>query len=225
MKIQEVKKDYGLIVSLGSSCAPAINLKRYGLRKISMPLDWMISFSLADVNRLLKEEFKNFMDFRNLHKLDETHFYLDDGDPVYLDNTRSNLSKSYFIRDSLYNIISAHDFPIVEGQDWSTAYPAYRLKLDYRIERFRNSLLSSSDTLFVRWFASYEQVVELRMILSKMLKNKKFTILVLNPIPDLSSIREVEWGMENVCVLEVSSDMNDYANWDYVLSDISLINA
>lgn len=74
MKLQDVKKDYGLIVSLGSSCAPAINLKRYGLRKFSMPLDWMISYSLADVNRLLKNEFKNFMDFRNLHPLDETHF-------------------------------------------------------------------------------------------------------------------------------------------------------
>lgn len=222
MKLQDVKKDYELIVSLGSSCAPAINLKRYGLRKFSMPLDWMISYSLADVNRLLKNEFRNFMDFRNLHPLDETHFLLDDGDPVYLDHSRNNLSPSYFIRDSLYNIISAHDFPIITGQGWSASYPAYRLKLEYRIGRFWNSLLSSDDSLFVRWFASAEQVLELHMILSKLLNNKKFTILILNPIPGLSATREAEWGIGNVCVLEVPGDMNDYANWDYILQGISL---
>ncbi|WNS45403.1 DUF1796 family putative cysteine peptidase [Paenibacillus sp. MMS20-IR301] len=222
MKLLEVKQGYRLIVSLGFSCAPAINLKRYGLRKFSMPLDWMISYSLTDVNRLLRSRFQQFMEFRNLHKLDETDFLLDDGDPVYLDNLRSDLSHAYFIKDASYNIISVHDFPVIPGQDWTAGYPAYRLKLERRTRRFWSQLMSSSDTLFVRWFADADQVRELQLILTALLKNKNFTILILNPVPGLSTTREVEWGIQNVCVLEVSPDLNDYANWDYILQGISL---
>lgn len=57
------------------SCAPAINLQRNSLRKFSMPLDWMVSYSLADVNRLYKNRFQNFMELINLQILDETHFF------------------------------------------------------------------------------------------------------------------------------------------------------
>lgn len=40
-----------------------------------MPLDWMVSYSLADVNRLYKNRFQNFMELINLQILDETHFF------------------------------------------------------------------------------------------------------------------------------------------------------
>ncbi|WP_342565801.1 DUF1796 family putative cysteine peptidase [Paenibacillus sp. FSL R7-0345] len=222
MNLQDIHKEYDLIVSLGSSCAPAINMRRYGLRKFAMPLDWMISASLSDVNRLIGSRFDGFMELENLSKLEETDFFLNDGDPLYDDPARHSLSKSYFIKDSRYNIVSAHDFPVIPQVDWRSCYPAYRQKLDRRITRFWANLLLSSNSLFIRWHASYEQVYELRYILSTLLRGRSFTILILNPAEHLTVTRELPWGMEHVCALEVPGDMNDYANWDYLLSGIRL---
>lgn len=112
MNLQDVKKSYDLIVSLGMSCAPAINMQRNNLRTFSMPLDWMISYSLTDVNRLYKNRFQNFMELTNLQMLKETHFFLEDGVPAYPNGNKNALVKSYFIQDTCYNIISVHDFPI-----------------------------------------------------------------------------------------------------------------
>ncbi|KUP24634.1 DUF1796 family putative cysteine peptidase [Paenibacillus sp. DMB5] len=222
MNLQDIKIEYDLIVSLGSSCAPAINLRRYGLRKFSMPLDWMISASLSDVTRLIKSRFNRFMAFENLSRLDETHFYLNDGNPVYDNPDGQSLSKSYFIRDSEYNIISAHDFPIIPNVDWRSFYPAYRQKLDRRITRFWANLVQSTSSLFIRWSAGYEEVYELRDILSTLLRGRSYTILILNPAEHLTVTRELPWGMEHVCALEVPGDMNDYTNWDFILNGIRL---
>ncbi|HWJ78777.1 MAG TPA: DUF1796 family putative cysteine peptidase, partial [Niallia sp.] len=57
MKLEEIKGSYNLFVSLGSWCGPSLNLRRHQLRKYSFPLDWSISNSLSDVNRLLRTRF------------------------------------------------------------------------------------------------------------------------------------------------------------------------
>ncbi|OMD43048.1 DUF1796 family putative cysteine peptidase [Paenibacillus odorifer] len=224
MKLQDVKESYDLIVSLGMSCAPAINMQRNNLRKFSMPLDWMVSYSLADVNKLFKSRFENFMGLINLQILADTHFFLEDGLPVYPNENKNALVQSYFIRDIFYNIISVHDFPITMGKHWSTTYPTYKAKLDLRIKRFWDKLINSKKTLFIRWSATYEQAVELQAILSDILKPNEFNVLILNPVRELTSIREIKWDIDNVCVLEVPDDMNDYDSWDYILKDIQLTN-
>lgn len=224
MKLQAVKKSYDLIVSLGMSCAPAINLQRNSLRKFSMPLDWMVSYSLADVNRLYKYRFQNFMELINLQILDETHFFLEDGLPVYPNGNKNALVKSYFIQDTLYNIISVHDFPIHQGKHWSITYPSYKANLELRINRFWDKLIHSKKTLFIRWSASYEQAVELQSILSDLLKPNEFIILILIPVRESTSVQELNWNINDICVLEVPEDMNDYDSWDYILKDIHVTN-
>jgi hypothetical protein len=214
MKLQDVKKSYDLIVSLGMSCAPPINLRRSSLRRFSMPLDWMISYSLTDVNRLYKNKFQNFMEFTNLEILQKTHYFLEDGSPVYPNENGSTKVKAYFIRNTLYNIISVHDFPIILGKHWSTDYPSYKMKLDLRIKRFWDTLMISNHILFVRWASSYEQALELQSTLSDLLQPNEFTVLILNPILELKSVQETNWEIDNVCVLEVPSDMNDYESWN-----------
>jgi hypothetical protein len=189
-----------------------------------MPLDWMVSYSLADVNRLYKNRFQNFMELKNLQLLEETHFFLEDGLPVYPNGNKNALVKSYFIRDTLYNIISVHDFPVTLGKHWSITYPSYKAKLDLRINRFWNKLLTSKKTLFIRWSASYEQAVELQVILSDILKSNEFTVLILNPVSELTSVREVNWGIHHICMVEFPDDMNDYDSWDYILKDIQITN-
>lgn len=60
--------------------------------------------------------------------------------------------------------------------------------------------------------------------MSDILKPNEFTVLILNPVRELTSIREIKWDIDNVCVLEVPDDMNDYDSWDYILKDIQLTN-
>lgn len=189
-----------------------------------MPLDWMVSYSLADVNRLYKNRFQNFMELINLQILDETHFFLEDGLPVYPNGNKNALVKSYFIQDTLYNIISVHDFPIHQGKHWSITYPSYKAKLELRINRFWDKLIHSKKTLFIRWSASYEQAVELQSILSNLLKPNEFIILILIPVRESTSVQELNWNINNICVLEVPEDMNDYDSWDYILKDIHVTN-
>lgn len=221
MYVQDIKKPYDLIVSLGSSCAPAINLRRHNLRRFSMPLDWMVSYSLSDVNRLLKNKFQGFMELQNLTLLEETHFFLNDGVPVYPGSNGGQPVKSYFIKDTFYNIISVHDFPIIPNQNWKTDYPSYKAKLNLRIERLLNELMNSKATLFIRWSANYDQAVELQSVLSQLLKND-FHILILNPVNGLQSVNETDWKINRVCVVNVPNDMNNNATWDYVLNGITL---
>lgn len=66
MNLKEIKGSYDVIASLGSACNPAMELKRLNLRTFSGPLDWSVSLSLSDVNRLLKNKFSNFMELENM---------------------------------------------------------------------------------------------------------------------------------------------------------------
>ncbi|PKF89700.1 hypothetical protein CW306_10440 [Bacillus sp. BA3] len=55
-----------------------------------------------------------------------------------------------------------------------------------------------------------------------MLKEKEFNVLILVPSDDATSISELEWNLENVCVLEVPNQIWDEAIWDHVYSGIQL---
>ncbi|WP_048748607.1 MULTISPECIES: DUF1796 family putative cysteine peptidase [Paenibacillus] len=225
MRLKKVMKSYDLIVSLGSSCSPAIHMRRHGLRKFSMPLDWMVSLSLGDVARLFDHRFHDFMKLEHLVMAEETfypQYYLDDGEPIYLEPVEKTLIKSYFIKDALYNIISVHDFPIFEGQHWTSSYPAYKAKLDMRIARLWEGLNQSRHPLFIRWYAEYDQAAAMQAALTRVLGGKEFTLLVLNPVAELKTIQEADWKMSQVCVVEVPHDIKDDSLWDRILSGIKL---
>ncbi|WP_258833483.1 papain-like cysteine peptidase [Peribacillus frigoritolerans] len=59
LKLQDIKGSYDVIISLGSWCGPSLILRRF-----SFPLDWVVSNSLPDVSRILKNRFVGFMDLR-----------------------------------------------------------------------------------------------------------------------------------------------------------------
>lgn len=106
MNLQEIKGSHDVIVSLGSACNPAMQLRRHNLRTFSGPLDWSVSLSLSDVSRLLKNKFNGFMELKNMCLIDGSAYVLDEG--INIQST-----KSYFIKDTHYNILSVHDFPII----------------------------------------------------------------------------------------------------------------
>ena len=82
MKLDEIKKNYDLIVSLGSSCSPAAHLRRNNLRKFSMPFDWIVTPNLPDVGRVIQNQFQDFMLLENLQLQDGQANFLDDNESI-----------------------------------------------------------------------------------------------------------------------------------------------
>lgn len=162
MNLKKMKGSYDAVISLGTYCQTAYQLKRKKLRGSSTPLDWMISPSLKDINCLLRNQFRDFMEYKNLKISDVANQY------------------THLIIDELYHIESHHDFPIAEqSQDPLYFYPIFKKKLDSKIDNFNKLLLCSKKILFVRMVATHDEIVELNTILQQ-LTNSDFFILVIN---------------------------------------------
>ncbi|QJC52531.1 peptidase [Paenibacillus albicereus] len=225
MKLKKAAGRYDLIVSLGSSCAPAIHMKRLGLRKFSMPFDWVVSLTLADVTRVLASDFQDFMLRGNLDKSPDSIFpqyYLEDGEPVLSGTGENGLAKCHLVEDRRTGFISVHDFPIVEGLPWDHAYPAYKAKLDERIARFRNELRACSHPLFIRWSAEYEEAAELEQTLAGLRAGKPFTVVILQPKSEAKDIQDCRWPLCRVAGAVVPADIQSEPLWDRVFQGISL---
>lgn len=215
MNLEELKRTtYDLIASLGQNCDPAGHLRRHKLRKFSMPMDWVISISLTDVNRLLANKFQGFMDLPNLQVVEGSSQYVDEFSAVV------QKMPSYFIKDMRYNVTSVHDFPIVPNQSWHYTYHVYKAKLNMRIRRFLEESAKSESSLYVRLLATYDQATELQAVLRKF-TNGDFTILIVNPIANLQRVTELDWGLEHVCVVEIPST-NNLKDWDSILNGIKI---
>lgn len=224
LNLQDIKGSYDAVFSLGSACNPALQFQRLDLKRFtSSPLDWSYSPFLADVNRLLKNNFKGFMELKNMRVINDkgTSIYINDEAIIASHKGIQAPTKSYIIQDALYNIFSAHDFPIVANQKWFVTYPYFKKTLNYRIKRFLEKIANSQSVLFVRWVANYHEAVELQSILSQMVKGR-FNVLILNPVEDLKEISEVNWGLDRTCVVNVPSDPNSNSTWDHVLNGVTL---
>lgn len=209
----EIKGAYDCIVSLGSSCEPAAHLRRKGLRTFSSPLDWVVSLSLTDVNRLLSSRFAGYMELENMSPVD--------GNDVFVENEVVMPVRSYFIKDFHYNVISVHDFPVLEGQDWSAVYPGFKSKIELRSQRLMDQLGASSRTLFIRWGSTYEEAAELQRVLST-LTGGEFLILIVNGVDGREDVVNNGWGYPGICSLSIPNRAGDNVTWDYILDGISL---
>jgi hypothetical protein len=216
MYLQQIKGSYDEIVSLGSACNTAMKLRQHNLRRFSGPLDWKVSGALSDVNRLLKNKFKGFMELENMRLMEGSGYGLDNGVDL-------QPAKSHIVNDTHYNIISFHDFPVLPNQDWAATYPAFKNKLHYRIDRFLEKITTSQSILFVRWAGSYEQAVELYSVLSGMVKGQ-FKILILVPVEGFQGVKDLNWNLNQVCAVTVPNLPYDDSTWNYVLNGITLTN-
>ena len=222
MNLKDIKKSYDVICSLGSSCLPTYQLKRCNLRVFSGPLDWVLSPSLSDVNRLLKNKLSDFMELKNMSLVEGPYYNL------LNDNSEDQASQTYQIKDNTYNITSVHDFPIVPNHDWAATYPAYKEKLDIRINRFLEKIINSHSTLFIRVGATYDETVELQSVLS-LLTNGNFNLLIVNLVVGSQHIVEKNWEIEKVSSVECPHRYDIWhgedSAWDYILSGIKLNQA
>jgi len=184
MKLIDIKGNYDAIFSLGEDCYVGFWLNQFNLRPFSGVIDWVRSPSLKDVNRLLNNRFKNFLELQNLSFV------------CYTPEGANNL----IIRDNFYNMDSVHDFLSTVNTPTSLSqYTEIKEKYNRRIQRFVNCMETSERILFIRSAGTYEEVVELEKVLSNMVKHNFCILLILNG--DSDEIREVDWGLKHTCVV------------------------
>ncbi|MBB3131725.1 hypothetical protein FHS19_006448 [Paenibacillus rhizosphaerae] len=183
MKLADIQGTYEAIFSLGDLCLVSIQLEKYNLRPYAGPLDWMSSYNLSDVNRLLANRFARFMDRNNLV-------------------VEKQLSDAlYLVMETEYNLGSNHDFfTHANTPDNLAAYPSVKAKYDRRVERFLNKCATSRKTLFIRTEGTFEQAEELRNILSGLVAHE-FSILLINHTDTVEGIVETECPVDRVCSL------------------------
>lgn len=203
----DIKRNYNAIFSLGQNCWTSTWLQRNKLRPFSGVVDWMFTPCLKDVNRLLNNRFQNFLELQNLS---------------YIRHTPANFG-TLVIRDTFYNIDSAHDFSAnLNSPHEFPQYPAVKEKFSRRIERFLKSLEINEWTLFVRIGGTYEEVTELEKILSGMVKHNFCILLIVDGNAD--RVTEVDWGLKHTCVITYPLDKlyNDIDVWKMILNGITV---
>lgn len=206
MRLADLHGEYDAIFSLGQNCLPTMQLQKNGLRRFAGVLDWMMSDTLSDVNRLLANRFEGFMEFPNLSAT------VNPGNP-----------ESLMVTDHAYHIISVHDFDTrLNTVDCLAAFPLVKEKYERRIRRFLDQCANGKRILFVRMHGTLPEATELQHVLSTLVAHE-FSILVTN-YTQVSGVIEVDWGLEKVCAIEIpSADVWNYRSdphWQLMFSGL-----
>ena len=122
-------KKYDLIVPLGSFCATARFLQKKGLRKQSLPFDWIKPIPINQAIDFIENGFTDFLNPEDLEQLPVA-----DGKNFNVLNIRTGV---YFV----------HDFP--KELTVSDYFPTVKAKYDRRIKRLYDSIATSKDILFL----------------------------------------------------------------------------
>lgn len=221
MNLKNIQKSYDTILSLGGLCQVTQQLKRHNLRKFSGPLDWFYYPSLSDVNKLLQNQFKNFMELKNMTIEDSTSYGLIESE--FDNQTKWAERTTYCIKDIYYNCFSMHDFPINSEIDWKITYPSFKKKLNTRINRFIKEITTNESILFIRMLGNKDETVNLQNILSK-ITDKDFNILIINFTEKEQNIIEKNWGTKKICSIEIPRHRDKWeghdSDWDFILNKI-----
>lgn len=226
MKLSETKGVYDLVVSLGCWCGPAIFTKEHHLRKNSFPFDWVQSPYLNMVNQLLRNRFKNYMEKDHMEEKNITAHFVHEGQVIY-EEGGTTPARAHFVHDRLYQIDSVHDFPMIANQQWTDQYPAFKQKLNKRIQNFLKKIQTSKKTLFIRYeweIAKYEDIIELQTTLSKITRGP-FNLLIIQQvnIPLERPLIDAEWPHEGICFVKIPINHHyDKQIWKEILTGVSL---
>lgn len=125
------KNKYECIFSLGSACFCAELLTKAKLRVFSSPFDWLSAGSFEKKAELICNDFKDFLNIEDLEKI---------GEREYPENCDVYLNK-------LNGITFHHDFP--KGEELSQTYQKVKDKYDKKINRLKEKLCNSQNSLVV----------------------------------------------------------------------------
>ncbi|KAB2335692.1 DUF1796 family putative cysteine peptidase [Bacillus mesophilum] len=187
MRFQQIKGEYDAAFSLGHLCLASMQLRKFQLRPFSGVLDWVGSPNLSNINSLISNDFKDFLNFQHLQ-------------PVkYLSST------DLYVWDSYYDIGFNHDFKTDQNSlEQLGGYDTVKEKYDRRIARFNEKLETGKRILFIRTEGNKEEIEVLQQILAQKCSGD-FELLVVNHQP-VQSMSEHFWNIPNVTVAEMPND-------------------
>ncbi|WP_171651466.1 DUF1796 family putative cysteine peptidase [Paenibacillus foliorum] len=195
---------YKTYMSLGSTCQTAYQLKRIGLRQSAGPIDWFTSRSVPGLVQLLHQQFKGLMDFQNLELVDRTR-------------------ECFVVSDNVYDVVSYHDFPLYQGRWWD-AYPAFKEKLDRRVNRFQYTI-QNKPILFVRTDTTLKEAQQIKRALNTLM-NGRFRLLIVNDHSNPNRMLfEEKWELEGVCCVTVPQGYDWRGSddaWNRIMSGFTL---
>ncbi|PAD35298.1 MULTISPECIES: DUF1796 family putative cysteine peptidase [Terribacillus] len=202
-----IKGGYDAVFSLGDLCLGAIQMKKNNLRPFSGPLDWMGTPLLPKVTQLFEKRFADFMLQENLRIVGKA------------------TEQMLLVSDDRNFVMSSHDFDTAHNSLTHLAmYPQVKEKLDRRVNRLLEKLITAQRILFVRTNASLEETAELERVLRTIIAND-FRILVVNHGP-VSGIVEKHWPINHVYSVELPNleiwEGNN-ALWSQLFQDVHLI--
>lgn len=207
MKLKDLKGEYDAIFSLGDLCLAAMQLERFNLRPYAGVLDWMASYNLSDVSRLLANRFAGFMDYPNLKVVGNAS------------------DKLYLVLEQQYNFLSNHDFFTANNfPPHLAAYPEIKAKYDRRVARFLEKMETADHILFIRTEGTYDQAAELEAVLTGLVK-KNFKVLLIQHDLNVQTLVENDWSLRRTCSIRLPDQDKWEGNhhyWEHILSGIQL---
>lgn len=184
------KRTYDFVISLGSACQTAYQIKRHGLRQNSGPFDWVI-IPCASLTEVLRQDFETFCSLPDLRIVDEKNGH-------------------YTVEDSRYRIRSMHDFHVREsGGDVWADYPAFREKMDRRISVFRRQLETAWSILFVQCGATKLESIALFEVLKAKRPGRRTELLVVS---DLDEFDE-DWQIPGITSRRIRMPRSAEGGW------------
>lgn len=170
-----MKKVYDLIVSIGSKCKCAYNLRRNGLQLEAFPFDWIYVPKIATIEQLFVTDFASFLREENLR-------------------IRNKQPKFDEVDDLATGIYSAHDFDA--NKTIHESYSAVKAKYDRRIKKLKIKLEEADRILMVFTTEdesqSDEEVLEQFALLQKCFANKKMDFLYVSILPRPESFERTQ---------------------------------
>lgn len=170
-----MEQHYDFVCSLGGSCAVAKQLKFKGLRKQSLPFDWLFHLDntpLQYLSNAFQNNFKDFLQFDALRELTPE----ERGDSTYF---------QYKDKISGYNFI--HDFPSPKEEIYKTVLKKYKR----RIFRLQYNLFLSRNVLFIL-DSRYDCKIENLELIKKTVESKygcKVFLFFFNSMQDLMALQ------------------------------------
>ncbi|MGF7036715.1 hypothetical protein J2T17_007789 [Paenibacillus mucilaginosus] len=208
MRWSTASRSYDVVISLGSNCQPAYQLRRLKLRLATYPFDWFYFSNTAEVTKVLQTEFAEFMRLENLEP----------GRPSRV---------TTLVRDSRTTCWSYHDFPLPTepGQDPLYGYPEFRAKLDRRIDRFLRTARSGRRILFIRNLVRREEALPLKQALDALTAPRGCSLLIVNYHEEATGVQEEEWNLDGVYAVKLAKGTQwygDSAAWNMLMKHVRL---
>ena len=131
------KQKFDAIYSIGYNCPSSMYLKKAHLRGYSGPFDWLINADFETRIKLILNNFKDFLDPKDMAPLAKDPNMFNDKKCDYYQNLRNGF---YFF----------HDFPI--GIPFERVFPEVVARYDRRIKRFYQNI-NKANTVLLVWFS------------------------------------------------------------------------